>query len=68
MKKLFKETSLASFDKLIKQCDEYATEDGCVHYLDGDKKEVYSFDFIENVWMQHSKEYQQRLMHLFDQK
>ncbi len=53
------------FNDLKKQNNNYSTDDGCIHYLHQYNNQVYSYNFIDNEWMQHGKKYQQSLMDLF---
>lgn len=54
------------FTQLKKQNDDYETDDGCTHYKDMVTGQIFSWDFIENIWMQHNDSYQNSLMDLFE--
>ena len=65
IKKLFEKKYNFSFEKLKKQSENYLTDDGCIHYIDIQTNEIYSFNFIEDQWMQHDKNYQNSLLKNF---
>lgn len=54
-----------SFNDLQIQNEKYSTDDGCIHYKNITNNQIYSWNFIENEWEQHSVHYQNELMDLF---
>lgn len=54
------------WSQLKKQNDYYETDDGCTHYKDTVTGQIFSWDFMEDKWMQHGIEYHDSLMELFD--
>ena len=52
--------------QLQKQNDHTQTDDGCTHYKDTASGQIYSWNFIENKWMQHGEDYQDSLGDMFD--
>ena len=49
------------FDKLQIQKNNYSTDDGCTHYKDISTGQIYSWNFINEEWMQNNNNYQQSL-------
>lgn len=39
------------------------TDDGCIHYMDIQTNEIYSYEFFSNSWL---KQYQSSLKELFN--
>jgi len=54
-----------SFNDLKIQNDNYSIDDGCVHYKHVINNQIYSWNFIENEWEEHSVNYQNELSDLF---
>ncbi len=54
------------FTNLIKQNDNYSTDDGCIHYKYNITNKIYSWNFVEDEWEEQEDDYQQSLMDLFD--
>lgn len=54
-----------SFNDLKIQNNNYSTDDGCVHYKNVINNQIYSWNFIENEWEEHSVNYQNELSDLF---
>lgn len=55
-----------SFNDLKKQKPGCFTNDGCSHYQHMNNKQIYSWLFRENKWLQVGIEHQKKLTHLFN--
>ncbi len=55
-----------SFDNLQNQSDNYQTDDECIHYRHTVTGQIYSWNYFENEWKQHSGKYQESLRISFD--
>jgi hypothetical protein len=54
-----------SFNDLKIQNDYESTDDGCIHYKNVINNQIYSWNYIENEWEEHSVDYQNELSDLF---
>jgi hypothetical protein len=55
-----------SFNDLTIQNDNYSTDDECIHYINVINNHIYSWNYIENKWEEHSVNYQNELSDLFN--
>jgi hypothetical protein len=58
-----------SFHLLQKQNDNYSTNDECIHYKHNISNKIYSWNYIEKVWIDKkddNNEYNHSLIDLFD--
>jgi hypothetical protein len=55
-----------SWENLQKQNKDLSTDDGCTHYIDTSTNEIYSWNFIDEEWIQHNINYQKSLFDLFN--
>ncbi len=63
--KLLQDFPHIKYEDLIQQNTEWETDDGCTHFKDNITKQIFSWDFIHNNWMQHDLQYQHSLRNLF---
>lgn len=54
-----------SFNDLKIQNNYYSTDDGCIHYKNVINNQIYSWNYIENEWEEHSVNHQNELSDLF---
>jgi len=54
-----------SFNNLKIQTNNYFTDDGCIHYKNVINNQIYSWNYIENEWEEHTVNYQNKLYYLF---
>lgn len=54
-----------NFKDLQKQSNLYSTDDGCIHYKHLLTNKIYSWNFTEDEWEEHSVKYQSSLLDLF---
>lgn len=54
-----------SMEKLNSQSFEYATDDGCIHYMDLNTKIIYSWNYLEKFWEIQNEKAQKELKCLF---
>jgi hypothetical protein len=54
-----------SINDLKIQNNNYLTNDGCIHYKNVINNQIYSWNYINNKWTEHSVNYQNKLSHLF---
>jgi len=50
------------FERLKNQSDTISTNDGCIHYLDIQTNQIYSYEFFSNRWIQQNKHHQGYLL------
>ncbi len=54
-----------SFNDLKIQNNNILTDDGCIYYKNVINNQIYSWNYIENKWEEHSVKYQNELFDLF---
>lgn len=55
-----------SWNNLQRQREDMMTDDACTHYLDKTNGLVYSWNFSDEEWIQHSEDYQKSLLKFFN--